>query len=258
MIATLPWFISANDSVHTPKCFEGYTDCIYFCDTDPDCKGNYWCTNETRRELDTCIIPLYNRTDITNEEEQLIWLMMELSIMGIFLTVFMAFTGCVCKFIGPRQKFSSPLHGCFDDMGNCLLVTWCPCVQWGRIVEWSIDDESPWWIFCLAYCLCKDFRTCFGMVTRPMVRNKLKIKGEFWEDCLIHCFTHPCALCQEARELKVDSYGIPQSNHTLSYRQTTQPVIMIPAYPLEAIQVQVQSKEIINKEETNTLEEKLV
>ena len=64
MIATLPWFISANDSVHTPKCFEGYTDCIYFCDTDYDCKGNNWCTNETRRELDTCILPLYNNTDI--------------------------------------------------------------------------------------------------------------------------------------------------------------------------------------------------
>ena len=71
------------------------------------------------------------------------------------------------------------------------------------------------------------------MVTRPAVRNKLGIQGEFWEDCLIHCFTHPCALCQEARELKVDSYGKPQINHIITPHQVIQPMIIIPAESIQ-------------------------
>ena len=206
MITTLPLFISANDTIKNietiemPKCFEGYTECIYFCDTNPDCKGDIWCANETRREMDTCILPFYNRTNDISNKEEYVWALVELSFWGIFLSMSMIITGCVCTIVGPRQKFSTPLHGCGDDIGNCCLVTWFPCIQWGRIVEWSIDDPTPWWCFCLAYFLCGDFRSCLGMVTRPAVRNKLDIRGEFWEDCLIHCFAHPCALCQEARE----------------------------------------------------------
>ena len=168
----------------------------------------------------------------------------------------MIFTGCVCKFVGPRQIFSTPLHGCFNNIGNCCLVIWCPCIQWARIVEWSIDDPSPWWCFCLVYFFCGDFRNCLGMVTRPAVRNKIGIQGEFWEDCLIHCFAHPCALCQEARELQVNSYGTPQINRSITYNHNINPAIMVPAYPIKIIQ----NKEIlsINKDNTKYLEENLV
>ena len=234
MIITLPWLISANTIEMPPKCPNGYTECIDFCDTNPDCNDDIWCANETRRVTDTCIIPFYNRTnDIEYENEEYLLILIELSVWSMFLSIFMIITGCVCKFVGPRQKFSTPLHGCGDDIGNCCLVAWCPCVQWGRIVEWSLDDPSPWWCFCLVYFFCGDFRSCLGMVTRPAVRNKLGIQGEFWEDCLIHCFTHPYALCQEARELNVDSYGKPQIN---TAQQVIQPMIIIPSYPTESIQ----------------------
>lgn len=231
MFITLPLFISANTIGIHPKCPNGYTECIDFCDTNPDCKGDSWCANETRRITDKCIIPFYNKTnDIDYKKEEYLWILIELSFWSTFLFIFLIITGCVYKFVGPRQRFSTPLHGCGDDMGICCLVMWCPCIQWGKIAEWSLDDSTPWWCFCLFYFFCNDFRNCLGMVSRPAVRNKLGIPGEFWEDCLIHCFTHPCALCQEARELNVDSYGNPQ---IIISQPVIQPTIII---PVESIQ----------------------
>jgi Cys-rich protein (TIGR01571 family) len=256
VMTTLPWFISANDSIHTSKCPEGYTECLDFCDSDHDCRLDHWCANETRREMDTCIIPFYNRTNnIPYEKEEYLWLLVELIFWSILLSISLALTTCVCRVVGPRQRFSTPLHACFDDIGTCCLVTLCPCIQWARIVEWSIDDQSPWWCFCLAYFFCGDFRICLGMVTRPAVRNKIGIQGEFWEDCLIHCFAHSCALCQEARELKVDSYGIPQINPISTSHHNIQPVVVVPSYPIAP---QSNELRLIKSDNTNSLEVDLI
>lgn len=48
---------------------------------------------------------------------------------------------------------------------------------------------------------------CFGAVFagsfRSEVRNKYNLSEEPCSDCLVHFFCSPCAVCQEARELKV-------------------------------------------------------
>ena len=150
------------------------------------------------------------------------------TIVAIDLLVAGIVTGCltatmalVMKFVSPRQRFRTPLHGCFSDVGQCCLVCWCPCVQWARIAHWALDDEAPWPLFCLLYWICGDFKCCMGMITRQLLREKLGIEGTCMEDCLIHTFAHPCALCQEARELRADAYGVP----TVAQPRPTGPLI---------------------------------
>ena len=52
------------------------------------------------------------------------------SIYGtIFLSLLIGFL-VACKFCAPQQHFSTPIHGCCGDMGQCCLSWWCPCVTW--------------------------------------------------------------------------------------------------------------------------------
>ena len=149
----------------------------------------------------------------------------ELLVAGVG-AVCLTVTALVMKFVSPRQRFRTPLHGCFSDIGQCCLVCWCPCVQWARIADWALDDEGPWPLFCLLYWICGNFRCCMGMITRRLLREKLAIAGTCMEDCLIHTFAHYCALCQEARELRADAYGVPT---------VAQPRLAGPLIPIQTI-----------------------
>ena len=56
----------------------------------------------------------------------------------------------------------------------------------GHIMSWSLgnQEQNPWWLGCCIYFWCGDFRTCMGMLTRPQLRYKLGIRGEFWQDAI--------------------------------------------------------------------------
>ena len=90
----------------------------------------------------------------------------------------------------------------------------CPCLQimrmvvflWGRTFGCVIVTLSV----CCAPCmcvLCQLFSSCCSIVVRYRLRQRLKIKGGCWQDCLIHVLLRPCALCQEAQELRVAGYS---------------------------------------------------
>eukprot|EP01051_Picozoa_sp_SAG22_P013873 SAG22_NODE_1611_length_4001_cov_1.991287_4_plen_97_part_00 len=48
---------------------------------------------------------------------------------------------------------------------------------------------------------------CIGTEGRGRLRSRLQIEGDCWSDLMIHCFAHPCALCQEDAEIKLFQAG---------------------------------------------------
>ena len=128
--------------------------------------------------------------------------------------------GCAAGFVAPRQQgdggWSTPLHAVNADWQICILGTLCPCWLWAQIAdfkEWRRPigsyDTTERFLLCGTYLFCGVIvmRCCvqpFGCCTRPALRNKLGgIKGTCKQDMLIHCLAHFCALCQEAREIKL-------------------------------------------------------
>ena len=109
------------------------------------------------------------------------------------------------RFVAPRQKFTSPIHHCFKDWGSCCLTSWCPCVSFGLNAEYALD--IPWWAMCCTYWCCHNCACCLGLWSRGNARRKLGIEGTCVEDGCIHAFAHPCALCQESREIAAARTG---------------------------------------------------
>ncbi|KAK9828699.1 hypothetical protein WJX72_001590 [[Myrmecia] bisecta] len=74
---------------------------------------------------------------------------------------------------------------------------------------------------CLSY-YCLSLFCLQGLVageTRAALRNKYNLPQEPCDDCVVHCFCTPCAVCQEARELKrrgVSYYQPPASQFVTS------------------------------------------
>ena len=44
---------------------------------------------------------------------------------------------------------------------------------------------------------------CYAGKFRTRIRNKYNIQGTYMNDCIIHSVVSPCALCQEAEELRL-------------------------------------------------------
>lgn len=52
---------------------------------------------------------------------------------------------------------------------------------------------------------------CYAGKFRTRIRNKYNIQGSYMNDCIIHSIISPCALCQEAEELRLQE-EISQNN----------------------------------------------
>jgi len=92
-------------------------------------------------------------------------------------------------------KFQKNLFQCFDNIGLCLLGTFCPCYVNGKTAE-AVGDECL--LCCVGYC----FLDCIaGALTRQKVRQYKGIQGSILEDLLIHCFCPCCAVIQDNAEM---------------------------------------------------------
>lgn len=118
---------------------------------------------------------------------------------------------CCCA---RRQLFSTPLHGCWNDVGGCCLTCWCPCVTWGKVAAFVWPEQLSQMLGCCLYCCCNSMSCCLGMVSRAELRKQLGVLnvhssqgGGCTEDCCIHCCAHGCALCQESREIDLVHSG---------------------------------------------------
>ena len=59
-------------------------------------------------------------------------------------------------------------------------------------------DAGIYFLICwLSGCEC-----ILGMMRRGEIRRKYGLEESPCNDCLVHCCCHPCAQCQESREMK--------------------------------------------------------
>ncbi|XP_059655364.1 cell number regulator 2-like [Cornus florida] len=105
------------------------------------------------------------------------------------------------------SNWSTGLCDCFDDVPNCCMTCWCPCVTFGRVAEivdrGSTSCGASGAIYALIISLTGcHFQWCYSCFYRSKMRQQYLLKESPCNDCLIHCFCEFCALCQEYRELK--------------------------------------------------------
>ncbi|KAI3848326.1 hypothetical protein MKW98_005706 [Papaver atlanticum] len=87
----------------------------------------------------------------------------------------------------PLVPWSTGLCGCFDDISNCCLTCWCPCITFGLTSE-IIDRGSSG-------------------------KKTYNLEGNNCTDCLSHCCCPLCALSQEYRELKNRGFDVSLGWH---------------------------------------------
>ena len=113
----------------------------------------------------------------------------------------------------PKQlvPWSTGLCDCFEDVSNCCLTFWCPCITFGRIAE--IVDKgatscgASGALYTLIACVigCPCFYSCFY---RAKMRQQYSLEDSACGDCCLHCWCESCALCQEYRELKFRGFDM--------------------------------------------------
>lgn len=91
---------------------------------------------------------------------------------------------------------------CFVSVISGCLGFFCPCCLYGRNMERL--GEGSCCACCFLFALTMPLYLCFipGTITRGRLRAKYGTDGSCCVDCLTWFFCAPCALCQEAREIK--------------------------------------------------------
>ena len=74
------------------------------------------------------------------------------------------------------------------------------------------------------FCSCA--ASCLSYSSRMSVRKAYNLKAQPCGDCCVHCFCLTCALCQEARELKLR--GATPTNPLLRPVQVVPPPVVVP------------------------------
>jgi len=121
--------------------------------------------------------------------------------------------------------WSSGICACCDDMQSCLIGFCCPCVLFGKNVEFL--EGRSWTGPCLVHFLLWSVVTgiccsitegslvgllcslvsCYACGYRRAVRAKYNLEEAPCGDFAIHLFCHMCAICQEYREIHERSDG---------------------------------------------------
>lgn len=110
-------------------------------------------------------------------------------------------------FWGSWHPGNTLLSACCSDVKLCLTATFCPCVVYkeirnilhGGFYEASLDPAVLYCLVCVnTGCCC-----ILGTMNRNDIRAKYGLPPTPCNDCTVHACCHSCALCQEARELRL-------------------------------------------------------
>lgn len=117
-----------------------------------------------------------------------------------------------------EQPWSSGLFDCCQDTDSCLLGLFCPCVLFGKNVEKL--HSRPFFGPCCIHCVLGGgvafgaswvvgpaafwltLVSCYACGYRTEIRSKYHLQPRPCGDCATHFWCHPCAICQETREMK--------------------------------------------------------
>jgi len=101
-------------------------------------------------------------------------------------------------------KWSSGLYSCCDDGYVCCVGWQMTAFLFGDNYRKIMGGDSCtggccayYWLSCIYLCALT------GAPTRKAIRNKYNLPEEPCNDCCVHCFCGPCAICQEAREMRI-------------------------------------------------------
>lgn len=121
-----------------------------------------------------------------------------------------------------ERNWTSGPCDCAKDEESCWWGTWCCCILFGRNVQtfgvgsssYNVYVISAWIFICVLALLFAHplffWVTFLGSIAytvqrarmRTAIRQKLGVYGNFFIDCVYHCFLKQCSVCQEAREAK--------------------------------------------------------
>ncbi|KAK9105940.1 hypothetical protein Scep_022784 [Stephania cephalantha] len=127
--------------------------------------------------------------------------------------------------MAPPQNvaWSTGLYDCCDDVGNCCITCWCPCITYGRIAEIVDQGSSSCGRSGGLYALLNYFTGCAWCLSwfqRQKMRHQYHLQENPCGDCLVHFCCEHCALCQEYRELKSRGYDMYIGWHGNVQRQS--------------------------------------
>ncbi|XP_078182055.1 cell number regulator 10-like isoform X2 [Carex rostrata] len=103
------------------------------------------------------------------------------------------------------QPWTTGLFDRANDLENCVITFFCPCITFGQIAELadrgmtSCSGAGLIWILLLYFTGCQ---WVYSWMYRAKLRAAYSLPEDPCHDCLVHFCCEPCALCQEYRELK--------------------------------------------------------
>ncbi|XP_039008719.1 cell number regulator 6-like [Hibiscus syriacus] len=131
------------------------------------------------------------------------------------------------------EDWTTGIFGCLQDTQSCRMGMFCPCVLFGQNVE-TLREDVTRNDACMCHALCVEggmaaaaatllfhgidpqtsFLICetllfawwlcgiYNGLFRQSLQKKYHLKNSPCDPCLVHCFLHWCALCQEHREMR--------------------------------------------------------
>ncbi|KAK8945829.1 Cell number regulator 10 [Platanthera guangdongensis] len=102
-------------------------------------------------------------------------------------------------------QWSTGLCDCGEDVGNCCLTCWCPCITFGRIAEITDRGSTSCGTSGALYALIAAVTGCqclYSCAYRSKLRAIYGLQESPCNDFLVHCCCESCALCQAHRELQ--------------------------------------------------------
>ncbi|KAH7104584.1 PLAC8-domain-containing protein [Auriculariales sp. MPI-PUGE-AT-0066] len=120
------------------------------------------------------------------------------------------------------RQWSSGICGCWGSPGKCIAATCCPCIVYGKIAsrldalertlaekngdrDWHVSENpnpNGFLVCVLQYPLHLGWIISTG--TRTALRNRYKIRGNIFTDCLVSECCVPCTLVQQTREIELE------------------------------------------------------
>ncbi|XP_065631185.1 cell number regulator 2-like, partial [Quercus suber] len=107
-----------------------------------------------------------------------------------------------------------------DDVGNCCITYWCPCITFGQIAEIVDRGTTSCATRGALYALIAWLTGCgclYSCFYRSKIRRQYALEEGSYGDCIVRCCCEPCALCQEYRELKHQGFDLSIGKNNLLF-----------------------------------------